>query len=100
MDHAPERAGRAPARELLLANHSFPGEYVIKAFGPGHGEFRAAARAAVVAVVGEDAVEVRERGTTSGARCCVTFTLQAQSVADVEAVYERLHDLDDLLLIL
>ena len=30
---------RAPDRELLLAQHTFPGEYVIKAFGPNEPVF-------------------------------------------------------------
>src|SRR5690606_2820013 len=43
---------RAPDRDLLLARHSFPGEYVVKAFGPGRPEFAAAVEAVAVDVLG------------------------------------------------
>jgi putative lipoic acid-binding regulatory protein len=90
----------APSREALLAVHRFPGEFVIKAFGRCDGEFEAAAVAAATAELGADRVGVRVRTTPSGTRQCVTLTLQAQSVEDVEAVYRRLYDLPDLFLIL
>lgn len=90
----------APSREALLAVHQFPGEFVIKAFGTGGEVFEAAAVAAAVQELGPDRVEVQVRTTPSGARQCVTLTLKAETVEDVEAVYQRLFGLPDLLLLL
>jgi len=84
----------------LLAVHKFPGEFVIKAFGVGGDAFVAAATAAAAADLGPDRVDVQVRTTPSGARQCVSLTLQAGSVEDVEAVYHRLFALPDLLMIL
>jgi putative lipoic acid-binding regulatory protein len=97
---APAAARKSPSRESLLAVHQFPGEYVIKAFGPGHPEFHAAVVEAAHAEVHPTRVLVQVRTTTTNARQCVTLTLQAESVEEVEAVYERLHLLENLLLIL
>ncbi|HEY8376696.1 MAG TPA: DUF493 family protein [Nannocystis sp.] len=91
---------RAPAREAILAAHRFPGEYTIKAFGPAGEAFRAAAVAGAHAVVGAARVRVSERTTRSGDRVCVTLTLQAECVEEVEDVYAHLHAVPDLLLIL
>jgi putative lipoic acid-binding regulatory protein len=91
---------KAPARESLLAVHQFPGEYVIKAFGPGHDEFHVAVVAAAHAELHPERVAVQTRVTNSGGRQCVTLTLPALTVEEVEAVYERLHLLETLQLIL
>jgi putative lipoic acid-binding regulatory protein len=91
---------KAPSREAMLAVHQFPGEYVIKAFGPGDPDFHTAVVAAVHAEVPPERVQVQVRNTATGARQCVTFTLQAERVEEVEAVYERIHQLETLLLIL
>jgi hypothetical protein len=44
-------------------------------------------------------VVVSERGTRSGDRVCLTFTLQAERVEEVEEVYVRLYSLPEVLLI-
>jgi len=98
MHEPPARA--APNRELLLANHSFPGEYMIKAFGPGGPDFRAAVAEAAHSLLGAHRVELRERVTQSGKRLCVTLTLQADHVDEIEALYERIYQVDGLFLIL
>lgn len=90
---------RAPAREAILAAHRFPGEYTIKAFGPAAESFRAAAVEHAHAVVGAARVVVSERTTRSGDRVCVTLTLQAACVEEVEDVYVRLYSVPDILLI-
>jgi putative lipoic acid-binding regulatory protein len=95
----PEETRRAPAREAILAAHSFPGEYTIKAFGPAGEAFRTAAVDTAHAVVGPARVVVSERGTRSGDRVCLTFTLQAERVEEVEEVYVRLYSLPEVLLI-
>ncbi len=95
-----DAARKSPSREALLAVHQFPGEYVIKAFGPGHAEFHTAVVAAVHAELHPTRVLIQVRTTATNARQCVTLTLQAERVEEVEAVYERLHLLEDLLLIL
>jgi putative lipoic acid-binding regulatory protein len=90
----------APARELLLANHQFPGEYIVKAFGPHTDRFRADIRACATAVVGDARAAVHERLSRHGSRMCITVTLHAHTVDDVISVYERMHQVDDLMLIL
>ncbi|MBK7829827.1 DUF493 family protein [Nannocystis sp.] len=97
----PKGSGRnAPSREAMLAVHQFPGEYVIKAFGPGHSDFHTAVLAAAHAELRPEQVQTQARSTTTGARQCVTLTLQAERVEQVEAVYERLYLLESLFLIL
>ena len=90
----------APDRELLLANHTFPGEYVIKAFGPAGEAFEAAVQGCAHHVVGTERVASHTRISSGGRRTCVTLTLHAESVDEVTAVYVQLHTLPDLLLIL
>lgn len=91
---------RAPSREAILAVHRFPGPYMIKAFGPAGPNFRASVLEHAHAVAGATRVSVHERATRSGDRVCVTLTLQAERIEEVEDVYERLYSLPDLLLIL
>lgn len=90
---------KAPARELLEAAHQFPGEYVIKVFGPAHAEFRTGVDAAARAAVGAR-VEVSERLGSKGNSICVTLTLAAESVDEVIFAYERLHAVPGLRMIL
>lgn len=96
----PEAPRKAPSREAMLAVHQFPGEYVIKAFGPGDPAFHTAVLAAAHAEVEPARVHTQVRNTATNARQCVTLTLQAERVEEVEAIYERLHLLETLLLIL
>jgi len=91
---------KAPAREAILAVHQFPGEYVIKAFGPGTSDFHDAVVAAAHAEIPAERVQVQVRSTTSGARHCVTLTLRAETVEQVEGVYTRLYRVEQLFLIL
>lgn len=90
---------RAPARELLEASHDFPGEYMIKAFGPASAEFRAAVDQAAREAVG-DRFTTRERVSSRGNSICVTLELHAHTVDEVVSAYERLHDVAELKLIL
>ncbi|EDM73601.1 hypothetical protein PPSIR1_33656 [Plesiocystis pacifica SIR-1] len=90
---------RAPERELIESQHEFPGEYLIKAFGPASATFREGAVAAARGAVG-DRVSVSERLSSKGNSVCVTLVLQAQTVDEVIATYERLHELSELKLIL
>ena len=90
----------APSRELLLANHRFPGPYVIKAFGPSSDQFREEIVAAAVVVVGESRAAVAHRTSSGGARVCVTLTVNAFTVDEVIEVYDRIHQVADLKLIL
>jgi len=91
---------KAPSRESILAVHQFPGEFVIKAFGPGTTDFHDAVVAAAHAEVPAERVQVQVRTTTSGARRCVTLTLMVETIEQVEGVYERLHLVEQLFLIL
>jgi len=90
---------RAPARELLEAAHSFPGPYIIKAFGPANEDFRQGCTQAAERAVGARVV-VSERLSSKGNSICVTLELQAEHVDEVIFLYERLHDLPDLKMIL
>ncbi len=90
----------APSRELLLANHAFPGEYIVKAFGPETASFRAAVIACAHGVVGEARVTVAARSSRHGRRVCVTLALQAETVDEVLQVYAEISGVTDLMLIL
>jgi putative lipoic acid-binding regulatory protein len=91
---------RAPSRELLLANHTFPGEYVVKAFGPTTDRFRLHVRAVAREVFGEQRAQVLERTSSKGGRVCITLQVNARSVDEVIEAYERIHDSPDLMLVL
>jgi putative lipoic acid-binding regulatory protein len=97
---SPAHPRTAPARELLLANHQFPGEYIVKAFGPHTEQFRSEIRACATAVVGETRATVDERLSRRGSRMCITVTLHAQTVDEVIGVYERMYEVEGLMLIL
>ncbi len=90
----------APDRDLLLHNHVFPGDYVIKAFGPAGTTFEVDVQGCAADVVGSERVAAHTRFSSGGRRTCVTLTLRAESVDEVISTYERLHDLESLLLIL
>ena len=90
---------KAPARALLEANHQFPCEYVIKAFGPAQDTFRVGIGEAAAAAVGAR-VEVTERRSSKGNSICITLTLAAESVDEVIFAYERIHAVPGLRLIL
>jgi len=90
----------APSRELLLASHAFPGEYILKAFGPGTDGFRSAVHAVAAEIVGETRVTSTERSTKSARRICITLILAAESVDDVIAVYRRVAVIPDLVMLL
>lgn len=90
---------KAPARDLLEAAHQFPGEYIIKAFGPACDEFRSGVGRAANAAVGAR-VELSERISSKGNSICITLTLAAETVDEVIFAYERLHAVPGLRLIL
>lgn len=94
-----ESTRRAPARELLEANHQFPCEYIIKAFGPANAEFREGVGSAAQQAVGAR-VELSERLSSKGNSICITLTLSALTVDEVILAYERLHAVSSLKLIL
>lgn len=90
----------APSRELLLANHAFPGEYIVKAFGPPTESFRAGVHASAAQVVGAERVRVDERSSRHGRRICITLTLAVDTVDEVIGVYVHMGRLPELMLIL
>jgi putative lipoic acid-binding regulatory protein len=90
----------APARELLLANHVFPGAYTVKAFGPSTVEFRAGIEAAAAGVLAAGRIRVSQRTSRKGARVCITLDLNVDSVDEVIDVYDRIHRVSDLKLVL
>ncbi len=90
----------APSRELLLANHRFPGPYMVKAFGPSGEPFCGGIRQAAVDVVGEARAAVQQRTSSRGNRVCVTVTVNAFTVDEVIDVYDRIHQVPDLMMVL
>lgn len=95
-----EPSRRAPHRELLLANHAFPGVYIIKVFGPNDAHFRGGIQAAVELQVGPERVEFSVRQTKTGTKICITASLKAHTVDEVIAVYESLYEVQGLSLVL
>lgn len=91
---------KAPHRDLLLEHHEFPGPYTIKAFGPAQGTFRSQVEQAVRDCGCELRASLRERASRGGNRICVTIEWQAQSVDEVTELYEALHRIESLALIL
>jgi putative lipoic acid-binding regulatory protein len=72
---------------------------MIKAFGPASESFREGVLLAVRAVV-EARSHVSERSTRSGRSVCITLRVQARNVDEVIDVYERLHTVPNLRMIL
>lgn len=93
-------SSKAPDRDLLLAHHRFPGPYTIKAFGPGQSDFPDRVQNALQEAVILCAVELRERKSAGGKRMCITIEMQAQAVDEVIRLYEALHRIESLQLIL
>ena len=91
---------RAPDRDLLLANHAFPGEYLVKAFGPSSDRFRVEVRAVALAIFGEERASLLERTSSKGGRVCITVTVNARTVDEVIDLYERIHEVHELMLVL
>ena len=81
-------AHKAPDPDLILANHSFPGPYIIKAFGPENGQFSDEIREAVVRASLIGTYGIRERRSSKGASVCLTIEFHAQSVDEVVRMYE------------
>ncbi|MCA9720105.1 MAG: DUF493 family protein [Myxococcales bacterium] len=99
----PPHPRTAPSRDALLAVHDFPGEFIIKVFGPGpeQSDFNTRAAALAREVIRDEArITTRERVTPSGAKVCVTLEMHVLTVEEVEQVYARLYTLRDLLMIL
>ena len=90
----------APSVELLLATHEFPGEYIVKAFGPGDDGFRAAVLATAAEVIGAERVRSTERGSRHGRKICITLVLSVETVDDVVRVYDRISEVPQLLMLL
>ena len=94
-----QSTSHAPNRALLEASHEFPGEYLIKAFGPATEAFRVAIHAAGAQAVGAR-LELSERLSSKGNSICITLCLQAETVDEVILAYERLHGVHGLRMIL
>ena len=95
-----EPTSRAPDRDLLLSQHSFPGDYIIKAFGPADAAFRGGVSAAVEAVFSASRAQLSERVSAKGGKVCITAVLRAETVDEVIEVYDRLYAVADLKMIL
>jgi len=93
-------ARRAPHRDLLLANHQFPGNYVIKAFGPATEQFVRQVRAAIVDRIDAARTQFRERRSSGGNKVCVTADLEVTTVDELISVYESLYEVPGLSLVL
>ena len=90
----------APSREAILGTHSFPGEFMIKAFGPNSQEFRQEIAACAHRVVTSERVQISERSTKSGHKICITLTLEVHQVEEIEILYAQIHQVTHLQMIL
>ena len=89
-----------PSVELLESTHTFPGEYMFKAFGDADGRFAGRVIAAVRSEVAEDhEPAVRIRRTASGRHVCVTIEPVVSDANQVLAIYERIYALDGLVMV-
>lgn len=93
--------GNVPSVELLESTHEFPGPYLIKAIGRSGDEFVER----VVEVVCQDLTQGSEfryelRHTSGGRHVAVTLEPHVVSAESVIAIYQRLQDVDGLVMLL
>ena len=90
-----------PSAELLEATHTFPGVYQMKVIGLVDDDFERRVRDAVSALLpGPDAVAVSTRVTPGGRHVALTLHLNVETAEQVRDLYERLHLLPGLSLLL
>lgn len=88
-------------RELLEANHPFPGRFVFKAVGRAEGDFVSSVVAAVRETLNQDFDAPYEtRQTPAGRHVAVTVTPWVDSADDVLLVFARIQQLPDLIMLL
>ncbi len=86
-------------RELLEGSHVFPGEYIIKVFGPADDGFRDAVAAVASSVFGPR-VQIRERLSRQGNKLALTLKAHAFDADEVMAAYEKLQSVAGVKMIL
>lgn len=90
-----------PSAELLEATHTFPGKYQIKVIGLVDDAFERRVLDAVGAVLPWPGhVEVSTRVTPGGRHVALTLHLTVETAEQVRELYERLHALSGLSLLL
>ncbi len=87
------------SRELLLASHQFPGEYIVKAFGPSTPRFTQDIEDAGIRTLGALRVQATSRASSGGNAVCVTLTLQVTTPDEVLAVYDEVLAVEALRLV-
>ncbi len=93
--------GSLPALELLESMHSFPGRYTFKVIGREDMEFEVRVLAAVRTELSEDAdPQLSSRRTANGRHIAVTVEPELESAQQVLNIYERLQQLEGLVLLL
>ncbi|MEW4528870.1 DUF493 domain-containing protein [Maioricimonas sp. JC845] len=89
-----------PTIELLEATHQFPGRYVFKVIGSSEDRF---VGRVVQAVRAELAVDMEpsfsSRSTAGGRHVSVTIEPEVKEAQQVLAIYERLRELDGLVML-
>ncbi len=81
-----------PSLELIEANHSFPGQYRIKAIGSTGDDFVGRVLAATASEIsGPSEVESSVRKTQGGRHVAITLDVTVQTAEQVRAIYARLH---------
>ena len=87
--------------ELLEATHIFPGSFIFKAIGWREGNFMGRVVAAVRAELDELAEPPFSfRKTASGRHICVTIAPDVDSAEHVLRIYQRLQEVDGLVMLL
>jgi putative lipoic acid-binding regulatory protein len=89
-----------PSIELLEATHFFPGVYQIKAIGAAADHFAGRVVEAVVSELATPSeVDYSVRTTPAGRHAALTLDITVQSAAQVRGIYQRLHEVQGLLLL-
>ena len=90
-----------PTVELLESTHSFPCEYVFKVIGWAEGQFVGRVVHAVRSELREEIEPSFSSRTTAGGRhVCVTIRPLMDEAGQVIKVYQRLQELDGLVMLL
>jgi putative lipoic acid-binding regulatory protein len=90
-----------PSVERLESAHQFPGTYQIKAIGDAGEDFTSRVISAVLEeLAAPEDLTHSVRTTQGGHHVAVTLDLRVQSAEQVRTIYNRIHELKGLILLL
>jgi putative lipoic acid-binding regulatory protein len=90
-----------PSEELLADSHEFPGVYQFKVIGSASDDFQTRVLDVVTAeVASSEAVRFTVRETRGGKHLAITLHVNVESPRQVRSIYERIRDLEGVLLLL